>query len=44
MLVIRYLEEADAGDYLCTIRIQGVHWAEWPKQIGKLTVQSNYSD
>nr|XP_034301034.1 lachesin isoform X1 [Crassostrea gigas] len=39
MLVIRYLAEEDAGDYLCTIRIQGVQWPEWPKKIGKLTVQ-----
>ncbi|XP_065932772.1 lachesin-like [Magallana gigas] len=39
MLVIRYLAEDDAGDYLCTIRIQGVQWPEWPKKIGKLTVQ-----
>lgn len=42
MLVIRYLAEEDAGDYLCTIRIQGVQWPEWPKKIGKLTVQSTY--
>ncbi|XP_034301030.2 neural cell adhesion molecule 1 isoform X4 [Magallana gigas] len=40
MLVIRYLTEEDAGDYLCTIRIQGVQWPEWPKKIGKLTVQT----
>ncbi|XP_056010568.1 lachesin-like isoform X2 [Ostrea edulis] len=39
MLVIRYLAEEDAGDYLCTIKIQGVEWPEWPKKIGKLTVQ-----
>lgn len=31
MLVIRYLAE-DAGDYLCTIRTQGVQWSEWPKR------------
>ncbi|XP_048748898.2 lachesin-like isoform X2 [Ostrea edulis] len=39
MLVIRYLAEEDAGDYLCTIKIQGIEWVEWPKKIGKLTVQ-----
>lgn len=44
MLVIRYLAEEDAGDYLCTIKIQGVEWPEWPKKIGKLTVQGEYRD
>ncbi|XP_061163807.1 lachesin-like [Saccostrea echinata] len=39
MLVIRYLAEEDAGDYLCTIKIQGVEWTDWPTKIGKLTVQ-----
>lgn len=32
MSVIRYLAEEGAGDYLCTIRIQGVQWSEWPKR------------
>ena len=40
ILVIRYLAEEDAGDYLCTLKIQGVEWPEWPTKIGKLTVQS----
>ncbi|XP_061164486.1 lachesin-like [Saccostrea echinata] len=39
MLVIRYLAEEDAGDYCCTIKIQGVEWTDWPNKIGKLTVQ-----
>ncbi|XP_062597476.1 uncharacterized protein LOC134258894, partial [Saccostrea cucullata] len=44
MLVIRYLAEEDAGDYVCTIKIQGVEGTDWPKKIGKLTVQRAVSE
>lgn len=39
MLIIRGLREDDAGDYSCTIEIQGKKSQEWPSRIGKLTVQ-----
>ena len=40
MLIIRYLTEEDAGSYICSIRIQGLAYTQWPKKIGLLTVQS----
>ncbi|XP_069115175.1 lachesin-like [Argopecten irradians] len=39
ILVIRYLKETDAGDYMCYIKIQNTDYQNWPKKIGTLVVQ-----
>lgn len=39
MLIIRSLREDDAGNYSCTIEIQGKKLIDWPTKLGDLTVQ-----
>ncbi|XP_033758041.1 lachesin-like [Pecten maximus] len=39
ILMIRYLKETDAGNYMCYIKIQNTDYTDWPKKIGTLVVQ-----
>ncbi|XP_060085640.1 lachesin-like [Ylistrum balloti] len=39
ILMVRYLKESDAGEYMCYIKIQNTDYSYWPKEIGKLIVQ-----
>ncbi|OWF47237.1 lachesin-like [Mizuhopecten yessoensis] len=39
ILLVRYLLEKDAGDYMCYIKIQNTDHSDWPKKIGTIVVQ-----
>ncbi|CAC5416124.1 unnamed protein product [Mytilus coruscus] len=38
-LIIRSLTETDAGNYRCQIYLPNQNYMEWPKKLGRLTVQ-----
>lgn len=42
MLVIRRLQQQDAGQYKCTVRIASVANNQWPTKIGTITVQGRF--
>lgn len=41
-LEIQYLEEADAGEYMCVLDIFGMQQQYFPRKTGILTVQCKY--